>query len=67
MIIYYIEMNTMNRYLKYKASRYKMKDEQAENERNDETDNQKRPGDKALWYFFVNIEILTTLFKSKRC
>jgi hypothetical protein len=48
--LYRNEYSEMNKCPKYKASQYKLKDDQAKNENDDETDNRKISIVKVLWY-----------------
>jgi hypothetical protein len=64
-ILYQKDYTDMNRCSKCKASRYKLKDDQAENEIDDETDNKKKASSESVMVFIDNIEILAT-FSNER-
>jgi hypothetical protein len=52
-ILYEKEYSDMNICLKCKASWYKLKDNQVENEIDDNIDNKKRSATKVLWYLLI--------------
>jgi hypothetical protein len=64
-ILYRNEYSEMNRYPKCKASQYKLKDDQALNENDDETNKSKKPTSKVLWYLTIILRI-ECLFSNER-
>jgi hypothetical protein len=64
-ILYRKEYSDMNRCPKCKTSRYKLKDDEAENVIDDETNNRKRPAAKVLWYLLI-ISRFQRLFSNER-
>jgi Transposase family tnp2 len=64
-ILYRNEYSEMNRCSKCKASQYKLNDDQAENENDDETNKSKRAASKVLWYLPI-LPRIECLFSNER-